>query len=81
MYQFTLNQEAVTVADDKSLLDFLREDARLISVKSGCADGVCGACSVLVDGKAVRACKLTVAKVQGKSVTTVEGVPEQEKQV
>jgi selenium-dependent xanthine dehydrogenase len=81
MYQFTLNQEAVTVEGDKSLLDFLREDARLISVKSGCADGVCGTCSVLVDGKAVRACKLTVAKVQGKAVTTVEGVSDAEKQV
>jgi selenium-dependent xanthine dehydrogenase len=81
MYQFTLNQESVEVEADKSLLDFLREDARLISVKSGCADGVCGTCSVLVDGKAVRACKLTVAKVQGKTVTTVEGVPAKEKDV
>jgi len=55
MFKFTLNQNDVTVAADKNLLEYLREDARLISVKDGCAEGVCGSCSVLVDGKAWRA--------------------------
>ena len=40
MFQFTLNQNAVTVAEDKSLLEYLREDARLTSVKDACAEGV-----------------------------------------
>ena len=81
MFKFTLNQNDVTVAADKNLLEYLREDARLISVKDGCAEGVCGSCSVLVDGKAWRACKLTVAKVQGKAVTTLEGLPAREKEI
>lgn len=81
MYQFTLNQNAVTVPADKSLLEYLREDARLTSVKNGCGDGVCGSCSVLVDGTALRACTLTVAKVHGKSVMTVEGISPREKEV
>ena len=81
MFKFTLNQNDVTVAADKDLLEYLREDARLISVKDGCAEGVCGSCSVLVDGKAWRACKLTVAKVQGKAVTTLEGLPAREKEI
>ncbi len=81
MFQFTLNQEPVTVAKNKSLLEYLREDARLISVKNGCSEGTCGSCAVLVDGKAERACKLTVAKVRGKTVTTVEGLSAREKEV
>jgi selenium-dependent xanthine dehydrogenase len=81
MFKFTLNQKAVTVAADKNLLEYLREDARLISVKDGCAEGVCGSCSVLVDGKALRACKLTLAKVQGKAVTTLEGLLAREKEI
>jgi aerobic-type carbon monoxide dehydrogenase small subunit (CoxS/CutS family) len=79
MFQFTLNQNAVTVAEDKSLLEYLREDARLTSVKDACAEGVCGSCSVLVNGKALRACTLTVAKVHGKAVTTAEGISAREK--
>jgi len=81
MFKFTLNQNDVTVEADKNLLEYLREDARLISVKDGCAEGVCGSCSVLVDGKAWRACKLTVAKVQGKAVTTLEGLSSREREV
>jgi len=81
MFQFTLNQDDVTVAADKNLLEYLREDARLTSVKDGCAEGVCGSCSVLVNGKAWRACTLTVAKVQGKAVTTIEGLSAREREV
>jgi len=81
MFKFTLNRNAVTVAADKSLLKYLREDARLTSVKDGCAAGVCGSCSVLVNGTAVRACTLTVAKVHGKAVTTAEGISPREKDI
>jgi len=81
MFKFALNEKEVAIAADKNLLEFLREDARLTSVKEGCAEGVCGSCSVLVDGKAWRACKLTIAKVQGKSVTTVEGLSDRERKV
>ncbi|MFZ0340597.1 MAG: selenium-dependent xanthine dehydrogenase, partial [Terracidiphilus sp.] len=81
MFQFTLNGKDVAVEADKNLLEYLRADARMTSVKDGCAEGVCGSCSVIVSGKAVRACTLTVAKVQGKSVTTSEGLSSRERDV
>ena len=81
MFQFTLNRKNVAVDVDKNLLEYLREDARLTSVKEGCDEGVCGSCSVLVNGKAERACTLTVAKVDGKKVTTTEGLSAREREV
>jgi len=81
MFQFTLNQHEVAVAEEMNLLEYLREEARLTSVKDGCAEGVCGSCSVLVNGKALRACTLTMAKVQGKAVTTIEGLTARERDV
>jgi selenium-dependent xanthine dehydrogenase len=81
MFQFTLNHDAVSVDANTNLLAYLREEARLTSVKDGCAEGVCGSCSVLVNGKAVRACTLTIAKVQGKTVTTIEGLSAREREV
>ena len=74
-------QRKVAAGADKSLLAYLRDDARLTSVKNGCDEGVCGSCSVIVDGKAVRACTLTVAKVHGKSVTTSEGLSAREREI
>jgi selenium-dependent xanthine dehydrogenase len=81
LFQFTLNNEVVSVASDKNLLEYLREDARLVSVKNGCAEGTCGTCTVLVNGKAFRACKLRTSKLQGRTVTTVEGLSAREKEV
>jgi len=81
MFNFTLNEQAVAVAEDMNLLEYLREDARLTSVKDGCAEGVCGSCSVLVNGKALRACTLTVGKLQGKAITTIEGLSARERDV
>jgi aldehyde oxidoreductase len=81
MYKFNLNGNMVTVDKDKKLLEYLREDTDLTSVKNGCGEGACGACMVIVDGKAVRACILTIAKIEGKNVTTVEGISNREKEV
>ncbi len=81
MFHFTLNQREAAAETDKSLIEYLREDARLTSVKNGCGDGVCGSCSVIMNGKAARACTLTVARVHGKSVTTVEGLSPREREV
>ena len=81
MFQFTLNGAQVFTESDKSLMEYLREDAHLTSVKNGCDDGVCGSCSVIVNGKAVRACTLTVARVNGKSVITSEGLSPREREV
>src|ERR1035441_7818440 len=81
MFHFTLNGTAVTVDADRDLLDYLREDVRLTSVKDGCAEGICGSCSVLVEGNAVRACKLTIAQVHGKTVTTAEGLSARDRDI
>jgi aerobic carbon-monoxide dehydrogenase small subunit len=58
----------------KTLADFLREDCGLTGTHLGCEHGVCGACTVLVDGAAVRACLLFAVQVQGSEVTTIEGL-------
>lgn len=58
----------------RSLLDVLREDVALTGTKEGCGVGVCGACSVLVDGKLMSSCIVPVGMVEGRDVTTVEGL-------
>ncbi|WP_378955493.1 selenium-dependent xanthine dehydrogenase [Pelosinus sp. sgz500959] len=81
MFEFKVNGHEVIVAEEMNLLEFLREDIRLTSVKNGCGEGACGACMVLVDGKTVRACLLTTSKVHGKNIITVEGLTDQEKEI
>lgn len=81
MYKFNLNGKEVIVEKDKKLLDYLREDANLTSVKDGCSEGACGTCTVLIDGKAIRACLQKISQVQGKSILTIEGFTEREKNV
>ena len=63
-----------TVEARKTLADFLREDLQLTGTHLGCEHGVCGACTVLVDGEAVRSCLMFAVQAQGAEVTTVEGV-------
>jgi aerobic carbon-monoxide dehydrogenase small subunit len=58
----------------KTLADFLREDCALTGTHLGCEHGVCGACTVLLDGEAVRACLLFAVQAEGAAVTTVEGL-------
>jgi aerobic-type carbon monoxide dehydrogenase small subunit (CoxS/CutS family) len=64
----------VDVGPDASLLSVLREELALTGSKYGCGEGQCGACTVLLDGKAVRSCRTTVAAVAGKPVVTIEGL-------
>lgn len=74
--QFTLNAKSVTLdaPDDKPLLWALREDANLVGTKFGCGIAACGACTVIINGEAVRTCMTPLASVAGKQVTTIEGV-------
>jgi isoquinoline 1-oxidoreductase alpha subunit len=73
---FTINgqQSKVDVAPDTPLLWVVREHLKLAGTKYGCGTGLCGACTVHVDGRAVRSCQVTASQVQGKRVTTIEGL-------
>lgn len=81
MLEFLLNGEKVQTEKNENLLEFLREDTRNTSVKNGCGEGACGACMVILDGKAMRACLLTTEKINGKSVVTTEGLSERERRI
>ena len=80
MFNIDINDTVYTVQEDMNLLDFLRDEAQITSLKNGCGEGACGACMLLMDGKAMRACLLTVAKVAGKKLLTVEGLSERERE-
>lgn len=71
-----VNGEAITVTADirRTLLDLLREDLLLTGTKKGCDHGQCGACTVLVDGRRVLSCLKFAVAIEGRTVTTIEGV-------
>jgi isoquinoline 1-oxidoreductase alpha subunit len=72
----TVNGKAATVEaePDTPLLWVVREHLKLTGTKFGCGSGLCGACTVHIDGKAMRSCQIAVSKVAGKKVTTIEGL-------
>lgn len=73
---FRLNGKRVTLETDpqRSLLWTLRGELALTGTKYGCGEGVCGSCTVVVDGAAVRSCVATIGSVEGKDVITIEGL-------
>ncbi len=78
MIELTVNGErrSVDVDENTPLLWVLRDDLALTGTKFGCGISVCGACTVHVDGQAIRSCVATVGSAVGRSVTTVEGLSE-----
>jgi len=72
----TINGEAVEFLCEtqQTLLDSLRDDIGLTGSKEGCASGDCGACSVIMDGKVVCSCLVLACEVDGKTITTIEGI-------
>jgi len=81
MFEFTVNQQRIQTEKEEKLLPFLRDTLLLNSVKDGCAEGACGACMILVDGKPTKACVLSTAKAVGKNIVTMEGLTPREKEV
>ena len=73
---FTVNNKAVSVEAeaDTPLLWVVREHLKLTGTKFGCGSGLCGACTVHLDGRAVRSCQVPIDQVSGKKVTTIEGL-------
>lgn len=73
---FILNGENVTVETypNKRLVDLLRDDLGMTSVKEGCSEGECGACTIILDNEAVTSCTVLAPQIDGRSVTTIEGL-------
>ncbi len=76
-----INGREVEADAERKLIDVLRNDCRLKSVKDGCSEGACGTCTVLVDGKATKACVQKMGRMEGKHILTVEGFSQREKDV
>jgi aerobic carbon-monoxide dehydrogenase small subunit len=76
--KLTLNGRPVSaeVEDSRLLIEFLREDLKLTGTKESCGVGVCGACTVLLDGKPISACLALAVHADGCVVTTIEGIAE-----
>ena len=79
MVDFVLNGKAVSCDAPANviLLDLLRNELGVLSVKRGCEQGECGACTVLLDGRPVNSCMVLAARIQGLEVTTIEGLKDE----
>ena len=79
--KFTLNGKPTTlnVEGDRTLLWVLRTDLELTGTKYGCGKALCGACTVVIGKEAVRSCMIPIREVQGKEVTTIEGLAKGDK--
>ncbi len=75
VFQVNGKEQQVEVSSDTPLLWVLREQLKLTGTKYGCGEGLCGACTVLVDGQPKRSCITEVGEVAGKKITTIEGIP------
>ncbi len=81
MATFKVNGRTVQTEKNQKLLRFLRDELHLTSVKDGCSEGACGACTVIIDGKTCKACVPDTDLLEGREVITVEGLTEWEEQV
>lgn len=81
MFEFILNGENIAVEENEKLLHFLRDKKGIVSIKNGCDEGACGACTLLINGVATKACVQTLERINGKTITTIEGFTDREKEV
>ena len=80
MYSFTVNGKVVETEKEVSLLRFLRDDLKLKSIKDGCSQGACGTCTIIINGKATRACVMNTKRADGMNIVSVEGLNDSEKE-
>jgi aerobic-type carbon monoxide dehydrogenase small subunit (CoxS/CutS family) len=80
-YTLLINGQSfsVDVEPDEKLLSVLRDELDLTGTKYGCGEGQCGACTVLIDGRAQRSCITPISAASGKSITTVEGLAKEDR--
>jgi aerobic-type carbon monoxide dehydrogenase small subunit (CoxS/CutS family) len=71
-------EHALAVSSERTLLDVLREELGLVGAREGCGIGMCGACTVLVDGAAISGCLMLAVQAEGKEITTIEGLGQAE---
>ena len=78
---FVLNGKEIQIEtpSDRRVVDILREDHHLTGTKEGCGTGECGACTILVDGESRLSCLMVAAQLEGRKVTTIEGLAEGER--
>ncbi len=81
MYVVNVNGKDYQSEEDLTLMDFLRNKLGITSVKNGCKEGACGTCTVIVDGKTIRACIQKLSKLEGKKIQTIEGFTQRERDV
>ncbi|MCF0133240.1 MAG: selenium-dependent xanthine dehydrogenase [Blautia sp.] len=81
MATFTVNGKTVTPSKNQKLLRFLRDELRLTSVKDGCSEGACGACTVIIDGYTCKSCIPFTDTLNGRTIITVEGLSDWEKKM
>ncbi|QOV18496.1 selenium-dependent xanthine dehydrogenase [Blautia liquoris] len=81
MYTLHINGRDYETPHDKKLLRFLRDDLHLTATKDGCSQGVCGTCTVLIDGKKIKACIPKISTLVGKDILTVEGIDPEEMKI
>lgn len=78
MFNLKINVNGIDIEreieDNLRLLDFIREELKLTGTKEGCGEGECGACTVILDGKAIDSCLILAVQCQGKKVLTIEGL-------
>ncbi|WP_035283408.1 MULTISPECIES: selenium-dependent xanthine dehydrogenase [unclassified Clostridium] len=81
MFKVNVNGKDYESEIDMTLMDFLRGEIKITSVKNGCKEGACGTCTVIIDGKTTRACVQKLSKLEGKKIQTIEGFAEREREV